>query len=290
MKKKNAINRYIIGLLIGLCTLTACFEGEEGCLDVDSLNYDVSADEACADCCTYPSLSLTFSHKIYQNLDTLNFGYQTPYFNDFGQYFAFEELSYYISDVGFVNDAGTSISVIDLIDLAILENNDTTFFEVNDNFVFSQPDNFRAQEVGTFIYNGSVTALQFSLGLPEVVQQTEPTLLPDDHPLATQEPAMYVEDTERYLYNRIEFFRDTTDFTGVSEVIQITDEEDQVNVSLPVSGTIPSGFNVAVTIEVDYLAWFSGVDFNNDSNETIKSKIVANLADSFQVLAINLSQ
>lgn len=290
MKKKNAINKKIIGLLIGLATLTACFEGEEGCLDVASLNYDVSADEACADCCTYPSLTLTFSHKIYEGVDTLNFGYQTPYLNSLAQYFAFDEIGYYVSDVGFLTDQGASISVIDLIDLAVLENNDTTFFEVSDNFIFSQPDDFRSQTVGTFLYNGTLTVLQLSLGLPEIVQQTAPALLPDGHPLATQDPAMYVEDTERYLYNRIAFFRDTTDFSGTPEVIQITEENDRIDLSLPVSGIIPNGFNVGLTIEVDYLAWFADVDFNNDSNETIKSKIVANLADSFQILAINLSQ
>lgn len=290
MEKKSAISKTILGLLIGLCTLTACFEGEEGCLDVSALDYDVSADEACGDCCTYPELSLTFSHKVYQGADTLNFAYQTPYFNSLRQYFAFNEISYYVSDVGFITDQGTTITVVDLIDLAELGARDTTFFEVSDNFVLSQPDNFRDQAVGTFIYKGTVTALKLSLGLPEIVQQTEPALLPDDHPLAEQVPSMYLEETERYLYNSIEFFRDTTDLTGVPEVIQITEEEDKIDLFLPVSGEILSGFDIDVTLEVDYLAWFAGVDFANDSNETIKNKIVANLADSFQILSINLSQ
>lgn len=291
MKKQNAINKTVLILLLGLGSLTACFEGDEGCLDVDALNFDVSADEACGDCCNYPNISLTFSHKVYQGSDTLNFGYQTPYFNNLGQYFAFDQISYYISDVGFITEEGNLEAVLDLVDLPVLEDNDTTFIEISDNFILTAPDNFRSQIAGTFIYAGEVTALKIGLGLPEIVHQSEPSLWSnEDHPLAEQIPPMYDETQARYLYNRVEFFRDTSDFLAIPDVIQITEEDDRINLLLPVSGAIPSGFNVNVTLEVDYLRWFAGVDILNDSNEVIKNKIVANLADSFQIIAFDLSQ
>jgi len=53
--------------------LSSCYEPIEGCLDPLSSNFQLDADNACGDCCTYPSVTLRFFPmwaSIY--LDTIN--------------------------------------------------------------------------------------------------------------------------------------------------------------------------------------------------------------------------
>jgi len=274
-------------VLLALST-TACFEGEEACLDASARNFDVTADTNCSDCCTYPDLGLNFTHKIYLPDDTLNLEYQQPYPNNLGQYFAIGQITYYLSEVKLLDRFGDPIEVEDRIDIPFLDGGDTTFVETVDNFALVKPEVFSTFNIGTLIYSVELTALQFTVGIPEFIQASSPNLFDEDHPLAERDPAMYDQDTDRYLHNRISLRRDTLPDTP-GQVIQITDEEQQVTVTLPLDVTAPSGFSTLIRLEVDYLRWFADVDFQNDDQETIKNKIVANLANSFRILSINFS-
>ena len=48
-------------LFLLACALTGCYEERSGCLDPDAADYDLQADVACPDCCTYPELSVRVS-------------------------------------------------------------------------------------------------------------------------------------------------------------------------------------------------------------------------------------
>ncbi len=52
------------GVIALVFFLAGCYEPKEGCLDPQAVNYDVTADEACADCCTWPSLRLSVKHAM----------------------------------------------------------------------------------------------------------------------------------------------------------------------------------------------------------------------------------
>lgn len=275
-------------LLVLPFLLLGCFEGEEGCLDAKALDYDVTADTDCTGCCTYPSLQLNFTHKVYLEKDTANLEYQVAYPNDLGSFFVLENIRYYLSEVKLLDGDGGLVEVEDLIDIPFLEGADTTFIETIDNFILVDPDVFQTQNIGTLIYNGEINALQFRVGIPEFIQGSSPDLFDEDHPLAVQDPVMYDSLQNRYLYNRIALRADTLPET-TSEVIQITDNDQLISVTLPLGVTVPNGFNMLVSLEVDYLSWFADVDFQNDDQQTIKDKIVANMSNSFRVLSVTFS-
>lgn len=280
--------RFVLFLLL-LLGVTSCFEGEEGCLDASALNFDVTADANCPDCCSYPALELIFTHKVYLPNDTLNLEYGQVYPNDLGQYFAWEQIRYYLSEVKLLDRFGDPIEVEDRIDIPVVQGGDTTFVERVDNYILVRPEVFSGLDIGTLIYEGEITALQFTVGIPEFIQGARPDYFEENHPLAAQEPSMYDIGLARYLHQRISLRRDTLPDTS-AEVIQITDKEDLIMVTLPLSANAPGGFNTVVRLEVDYGAWLADVDFDNSTQETIKDQIVANLANSFRILAINFTR
>jgi len=275
--------------LILLLGLTGCFEGAEDCLDARALNFSVTADTDCPDCCTYPTLGLNFAHKMYLAEDTLNLEYQQPYANDLGQYFTIEQLSYYLSGLRLLDPSGNAIEVEERLQVPRVVGSDTTFVETVDHFALVRPEVFNTLEIGTLIYTGEVSALQFTLGIPELIQAATPDIFTVGHPLAEQDPPMYDEESGRYLYNRMRLRRDTLPTTA-EEVIQITDETQQVTLTLPLDIWVPNGFNVRLSLEVDYLSWFAGVDFAQDDASVLQDKLVANLAGSFRLLAVDFTR
>lgn len=276
-------------LFLLLLGTTACFEGQEGCLDARALNFQVTADTDCSGCCRYPDLELIFTHKVYLPDDTLNLEYGQGYPNDLGQYFALEQILYYLSEVKLLDRLGDPIEVEDRIDIPVAQGSDTTFVETVDNFILVRPEVFSTLEVGTLIYEGDISALQFTLGIPEIIQDANPSYFEETHPLAAQDPAMFDEGQGRYLNHRLGLFRDTLPGT-MAEVIQITDKEDLVTVTLPLGITSPGGFNTVIRLEVDYLSWFADIDLQNSDQGSIKDQIVANLANSFRILSVSFSQ
>lgn len=55
--------RWLIGLLLAAPLLPGCISRSEGCLDPGAANYDLEAERACTDCCTYPTVNLEWSPK-----------------------------------------------------------------------------------------------------------------------------------------------------------------------------------------------------------------------------------
>ena len=97
---------------------------------------------------------------------------------------------------------------------------------------------------------------------------------------------MYANADSGYVFNRLEFFRDTTAADTIPTVIDIGLEENLRVVSLPATFSLIEGFNITVTLQVDYLTWFNGIDVKNDSEEQIANKIVDNLTQSFSIIAV----
>ena len=53
--------------------------------------------------------------------------------------------------------------------------------------------------------------------------------------------------------------------------------------SLSLFGELEPGFDVEIPIKVNYSTWLRGINFAADDIETIKSIIVSNTADAFEI-------
>ncbi|MCB0644893.1 MAG: hypothetical protein KDC44_24775, partial [Phaeodactylibacter sp.] len=187
MSNNNGINfpNWFWGVAALLLLHWGCYQDVEGCLDVRAANFDVSADVACLDCCTFPELELIFQHRAVRSGDTLNFNYDSIfYLTGFpANPFRIEQIRYYISEVVLETTAG-DLRVQDTIKLFKQNSSDLQGTPYIDDFLLVDRDFPSTYAVGTILGTGTVNAIRFRLGLSDVVRQTDPDKVTGGHPLA----------------------------------------------------------------------------------------------------------
>lgn len=252
-------------------------------------NYDVSADDPCTDnCCTFPNLSVAFLHRVVLpaqpdtsfalRYDSL---YPAPF--DVSHYFSIERSRFFLSNFRLVRENGEEVGVLDSLEL---ETGSGVRFWVKNSFVKADRDIFPPSAAGKMLSDGVFTQVKFTLGLDSPVPQTDPKSVPTGHALnVSGDTLMYGEDTG-YIPNRLVFRRDTLEGTGLLDFRFLTPQE----VTLPLGGPfqLESGFHIKLTLMVDYLAWFEGVDLVNDSPALMQSKIDGNLTKAMKVTEIKM--
>jgi hypothetical protein len=287
---RSSISWGIVLLSFFLLSLPGCYEPIEGCLDAAAANFDIDADEPCADCCTFPVLKLDFQHKYVNGnrIDNLVFS-DSVYYDINGHPFRLNSIRFYLSDLHLVRSNDTEVGVEDRLELGIWTSNlDTVHVNVEDNFTLADPDDFGSKELGTIRASGQFDRLRFTIGLDEVANRAVVNAFPDellDHPLAQED--MYWDFDRGYIFNRIELTRDTAENTTPT-LLEIGTAQNLITVDLPIDFNALEGFNIKVTLKIDYSLWFKSLDIKNDPASTLIEKIIANLADSFSLVAIDL--
>ena len=269
--------------------LAGCFQPKEGCLDVRAANYDVSADDPCTDnCCKYPTLSVTLQHRIVLPTEpdtayTIRYDsiYPAPF--DTAHYFSFERSRYFLSNFRLVRENGEEVGVSDSVELETISG---VPFTVRNSFAKADRDIFQASSVGVILSKGTFTKIKFTLGLNDPLPQTDPQSVPTGHPLSIANDTLIYEEGTGYIPNRLVFRRDTVTGTDSLNFRFLTPKE----VTLPLSEpfVLERGFNIKLTLFVNYMAWFEGVDLANDSPATMQTKIDSNLTKAFSVTEIKM--
>lgn len=154
-----------------LVILTSCFDRKEGCLDTLASNYDVSAFDACEDCCTFPNLVFRFNHRAGDSLlrtqDTL--------INDLGQLYNILEVRFYVSEVELFQN-GSALRVKN----ALTNSSDSLLLPDDIKIARS---NIRDLTIGEFVSFGNFEKVSFRLGVEESILRDSFVNLPSTHPL-----------------------------------------------------------------------------------------------------------
>lgn len=265
----------VIGLLI-ICLSSACYDRESGCLDVEATNFNVQVDDACSDCCTYPTLSLSIKHVFGDTV--LPFG--SDFTLDSIDYFKLIDWRFYISQVKLLT-SGTENGVLDTISLVLLDNGVIAKEVVEDNYGIITRNTFTLN-IGTIRLSGLIDNIQFSVGLDARSNQTIGDSMSTTHPLGIQTDSMYVDTDNGYLFNTFQFVKDTITGTDTSQLSVIGDAN-LINFSFPYNQSITKGSNITIDLEVDYKKWLTGIDFVTNSDGEIISKIVGNTPDAISL-------
>ena len=253
----------------------ACYEPKEDCLDVLATNFDVQADEPCPDCCQYPSLKLSIAHKAGEEF----LSFDSLYTTDSIHYFLIKDLRFYLSNLQLVPRTGESLGVTNLVEMSVKTPSGNEIIEVEDNFqlVTRQSGNYT---IGEILASGSFDQIQFFVGVPIEVNNADPLSLPDNHPLGPQTDTMHWNQDAGYIFNKITLQPDTS--SNELKIIEIGSIPNLVSVQLPFLQDIKVGFDVSLSVEIDYLKWFKGIDFAASDAE-IRQKIVENTAEAFSL-------
>lgn len=292
MKNNCVIRNSVVVFVLSMFLFQACYEPVQGCLDAQATNFSVGADEPCPDnCCTYPSIKLKIQHCYEIATDSfiaLNYG-DSVYFDALGEPFRISGIQYYMSEFKLVKSDGSLTGVSDSLTVDQIDpiSGDTSALTLEDNFLLLNPvlkevnitlGNFR--EVATF------SGVRFKLGLDVPANYTSPVSVDDNHPLAVQDDNMYLSPTEGYIFHKVGLFADTIATDTIPVITEISGSSNLREIELPVVFTTDNGFDVTITIQVDYQNWFEGIDIQSSLNNDLEQQLISNIPSSFSVIEV----
>lgn len=277
-------------LFLILIFQTACYEPQEGCLDIEATNYDVTSDDACADCCAYPTLKVGALHRVDFSFPTdtsLLFLYDTLYPNyaaEMVDSFVIDRIRFFISDIRLVKDSGEEIGVVDTLELEVASGEKIT---VEDSFVKLDRDIFATRTVGTILTSGTFKGVKFKIGLDEPLLETNPGSVPSGHPLSIEDDVLNYDTLEgKYIPNLLIYRQDTV--SADSLFVEII-EPDTLTLFFDAPVELDRGFSLSLVLKVDYMAWFDGVDVSkNPLGIDVSTAIRQNLRNAFSVNSIEV--
>ena len=275
--------------LLTIVLLSACYEPTEGCLDVRATNFNLDADEACGDCCTFPTLSLQFSNLWSYDDTIVSLRLDTFYVDAVGNPFRFERIRFYWSDLRLVTAAGEELRLIDSLDLSIAQGEDTSMIVILDDIVLADINSAtETVSLGTLEPSGTLTQLQATFGIEDPTNKAVTTSVSTSHPLAPQGGQMNLGSDLGYIFAKIEYFQDTTSVDTIPREINLYG--DDFRRDLPLDLTMPTifidGFNPRLVIEHDVSKWFEGINVRSTDTTALKNSFVENLTQSFTLTTL----
>jgi hypothetical protein len=256
--------------------VVSCYEPVNDCLDILATNYEVSSDEACDDCCTYPTLSLKLEHTM---LDSLDFNEDSTYLTRFSDTYQIKNLQYFISDFKVLGEDLVYKGVVETIEIIDINGNKVSG---EDNFIFVTTDE-DSYNFGTFLSPGNYSKIRFLLGLEVVVNHGDLSSLDSDHPLLSSQDSMYIDQENGYYFTKMKLVLDPTN-TNVSNSISISGDLNLVVVEIDHEFSAAMGDNLSFTIKADYSNWFNNQELSTLESEEIASNIVGFAASAFSIV------
>lgn len=278
----NSLPLKCLVLLLSLSVFLGCEEPVEGCFDANAKNYDLDAEDPCADCCVYPSLRVDFEQKILRNDSLENVALSNGrYLDGAGNTFSFESIQFYLSDIHLISTTGASVNIDETVEFEA----DGQLITTSDNIVLVNPAVFGEKNIGTVNAPGSYKGIELLLGVSSELNQADTLDFEDDHPLSPQIPNMYLGQDTGYIFNTLDLVIEP-DLDSIPLNITIATQPFEIPLALDKTFELDKGLNINLTLRVDYLKWFEGTDLRQMTNEDIIQKIVSNIPNSFALVNI----
>lgn len=272
-----------------LLSLSACYEPTEGCLNPRATNFDLDADEACSNCCSFPELSVVFSH-VWDYGDTIvSLSTDTFYLDKNNQPWRFKRARFYWSAVALQRSSLGELQITDSITFSVANMGDTTSISTLDDYLLIDTDDGSSTTtIGALEPEGTLEQLNVRFGLSPDVNRALSTSVPDDHPLAPQLGNLNYGTETGYVFAKLEFYKDTIATDTVAVEVNIFGDAFSEEFMLPLSSptAFVEGFDPQLTVQVDFAAWFNNLDLRNADTTSLKAEFVNNMTNTFQLLSL----
>jgi hypothetical protein len=269
---------FLLLLAVWLLGVTACDEPTEGCLDVEAVNFDVTADRACDDCCTSPRLVCS----VLQEYGGRVWKPDTAYQNAAGQWFRVKSISYYLSDFQLFR-SGEAFVVEDTLRFRTFgaQVGDTTSEVLRNDFALVRRTAVD-YPVGRFRPSGSFGSVQCRLGLDAPANRVVPSKAAAGHPLARQADSLWLSRPEGYVWLQIVLTKDSVAATAPDTLRFVAaDFSSPVFFKNDDQFFHEQGFDLRVNLTADYAVLFADVNFGQPPSNW-KSQIATKLPLAFR--------
>ena len=233
-------------LLLTLLLATSCYEDRIACLDVTATNFDILADEACPDCCEYPSLSIDLERAN----GLVNLSLDTTFFDAAGNEVRLIDLRGYLTDATLldVNDLEFPATTT-ATEVRALEGTDTVLTDLDRTVVLLTTTGTAGRTVGR-IRTGEalIDAARFTVGFGPTFPAVVPASAPASAPLSPQPRLLNFNDGAGYQSLSLEY-----ELVATGEVRRVNVYADS-ELLLPLPGVLEPlpGADLTLEMRLDY--------------------------------------
>ncbi len=196
--------------------------------------------------------------------------YTDTYADASGRSFRLSDLRYYLSNFVLITENGTEVPIPDAI-------------------VLVRPDE-SDYELG-MVPTGHYTGLRFDVGLDSLINHSDPTIYPADHPLAPQTPSIHWSWSTGYIFFKLDGEVDTTLAANGSPtaplLFHIGLDKLKRNVAITLHTDVKGDQENSLHVVFDLLRAFNGIDLRTENkthsmdNLTLATKFADNLSGAF---------
>jgi len=262
------MTRWIL-LLTTIVTMASCGTNNEGCLDANATNFNVSADKNC--CCTYPQMGIRFE---FYNGDAV-LSSSNPLVDAGGDTISIQKLSFYVSDLHWIlsNDEEKRSDKRLWLYLSPGNYNDSTR-SIDDYYLIDAVNNV-AKDF-TFYTPFTLKKLRLTIGVADSALANQPRYMKNiNHPLAARTDSMY--DYKASVYQTLRLAYVPYKSNGLSDTIYVSSSQARQSFDLDVSFPTVLGFDNYVVIRMQVHRLIDGIRFREDSKQVISEKLAVNL-------------
>lgn len=163
---------FFLTSVLAFILLSSCYQRIEGCLDQIAVNYDVTSDDSCKDCCVYPDITLNMV-SLYKK-DTISFSDTLE--NSRRQKFRIIDVRFYLSQL-VLEQSGTEFEGLEkLVTAQGTTVQDRTFL-----YRSSQPNT----TLGSMQLYGETQKASVNLGMDSTLFYNAYLNLPSSHPFSS---------------------------------------------------------------------------------------------------------
>lgn len=184
-----------------ICTLIflfSCNTKQGGCLDLEAMNFDVTAEKDDPGSCVYPDLLLNVAYKWG---DT-TFATGVVYTNNLGQHFIVERFHFLFSQFVINRTDADTLAINEMTEWYVGNGSGGAYFDVTDDFVFVDRSRFLFT-LGTISESGFATTYNFWSGVPPSLTPTNLDSIPAESNIqdarALYEPARELFANARFI-------------------------------------------------------------------------------------------
>lgn len=269
LKKNTSYLLIIIIAVLGLFfSITSCQKKVEGCTEAIARNYDPEADKNC--CCQYYNIQITQQFLAGDSLSLFALG--QPFLLPSGEIVVPQKFFTLIHNIELVKSNGQAFAVNDTVKL----NTANGLIDFSDDFTLLSASSF-VYNVGKFSRLDTFVRLRFTVGLrPNAAVISAGDVADNSNPLSLlASPLLY--DSSRLVYNTTLF---NIAFSNPVDTVKYAFAND-IQIDLACNIIAVDGRDVSVELNLYCANVFTGIDFRNDIADTVRAKVVRNLATSF---------
>lgn len=271
LKKNNVTIRRAIFFLFLSLLISACGNKKEGCIDVNAVNFDVSAEENC--CCVYPRMGLDVE---YYNGDRPLA--DSVLLDAAGDTVLIDKLTFFISGLLWTNERDEELRGDQRTWLFLTPDNYHDSTRCIDDYYLIRSSGSKVENF-TFTQSTVLRSLSLTIGVADSGWTNQPFYMKDaNHVLAGNIDSMYDYSSNQYRTLRLAYrLKNSAD---KADTIYVGGKDTRKNFKLNLNYHTVLGFNNYVIIRIRLDKLIKGIRFRMDDPETITQKLKENISDA----------